>query len=357
VLTSDLDYDLPPERIATHPVSPPDAAKLLVFRRSTKAVSHHHVSDLPALLQRGDLLVRNDTSVLAARLLGHRAHQGESGRGGGKVEGLFVESQANGDWRVLLKAGGRLQVGERIALSPKCSITLVEPDGRGWIVRPSSTQAVSAVLDGCGLTPVPPYILKARRSRGESVPDAQDRQWYETCFADESKRGSVAAPTAGLHITAGVNESLQQAGVATTSVTLHVGEGTFRGVDTDTLEDHAMHSEYFHVEESSMATLRNGPAQGGRVIALGTTTARLLESLPEALPKGPWSGKTDLLIAPGHAWRHVEGLLTNFHLPRSTLLALVGALVGMDVLRSLYETAIQERYRFYSYGDAMLILP
>jgi len=357
VLTSELEYDLPSDRIATHPVSPRDTAKLMVVHRSTGDVSHRRVTDLPSLLQRGDVFVRNVTAVLAARLDGYRARLNGTGRGGGRVEGLFVSCLSGGRWRVLLKTGGRLRAGERVHLSESCSITLLEQAGRAWIVEPSSADDAADLLDGCGLTPVPPYILKARRARGEQVPDVDDRQWYQTCFADRGQRGSVAAPTAGLHVTPGVDLALQAAGIETVSVTLHVGEGTFQGVESADLADHPMHAEQFHVDAAAMGQLREGPGPGGRLVALGTTTARLLESLPEGLPEGPLSASTDLLIAPGHRWRRVEGLLTNFHLPRSTLLALVGAFVGMETLRSLYATAIEERYRFYSYGDAMLILP
>ncbi len=357
VLTSELDYDLPPDRIATRPASPPDTARLMVVHLSQGSISHQTVSALPDLLHAGDLFVRNGTGVLAARLEGRRDTLEGSNRGGGRVEGIFLSTVAQQRWRVLLKAGGRLQAGERVWLSSSLWITLIEPDGRGWIVEPSSPGSASALLQDCGLTPIPPYILKARRDRGESVADAEDRQWYQTCFANSDGGGSVAAPTAGLHLTPAIDNQLGIAGIETATVTLDVGEGTFRGVESLHLEDHAMHSEQFHVGEAAMAQLRQGPAAGGRLIALGTTTTRVLESLPEPLPGGGVSGTTDLLIAPGHRWRRVDGLLTNFHLPRSTLLALVGALVGMDRLHALYATAIEERYRFYSYGDAMLILP
>lgn len=357
MLTSALDYALPPDRIATRPASPRDAARLMVIHLSKDSVSHRTVSDLPTLLHAGDLFVRNGTAVLAARLEGQRDALPGSSRGGGRVEGIFVSSLPGHRWRVLLKAGGRLQVGERIWLSPSLWITLLEADDRGWIVEPSSPGSAAALLQGCGLTPIPPYILKARRDRGEVVADADDRQWYQTCFTNSAGAGSVAAPTAGLHLTPAVDDGLRIAGIETATVTLDVGEGTFRGVETVQLEDHAMHTEQFHVSKAAMAQLRGGPGPGGRVISLGTTTARVLESLPELLPEGSLSGSTNLLIAPGHRWRRVDGLLTNFHLPRSTLLALVGAIVGMDRLHALYKTAIEERYRFYSYGDAMLILP
>jgi len=354
VLTSALEYDLPRELVATRPASPRDAARLLVYRKSDASIMHVHVRDLPGLLERGDLLVRNDTAVLHARLQGQRGLDAH-GRGGGRVDGLYVETIEEGLWLVMLTAGGRLREGECIALGPGLSLELVRKQDRHWVARPSCAASAADMLDGAGYTPLPPYILKARNERGEVVDDADDRQWYRTLFADNAHRGSVAAPTAGLHLTQEVDNALTQRGVDVAHVTLHVGEGTFRGIETDTLEAHAMHSERFSVDSTTVAQLQQ-PRQG-RLIAVGTTTTRLLESLPRSLPAAGISESTDLLIAPGHQWRWVNGLLTNFHLPRSTLLALVGAMVGMDNLRTIYAEALEQRYRFYSYGDAMLILP
>jgi S-adenosylmethionine:tRNA ribosyltransferase-isomerase len=255
----------------------------------------------------------------------------------------------------MLTAGGRLREGETIALGRGLALELVGRQDRRWLARPNCADAATDMLERAGYTPLPPYILKARIERGECVDDAEDRLWYRTLFADDAHRGSVAAPTAGLHLTPSVDSALAKRGVDVAHVTLHVGEGTFRGIETDTLEAHAMHSERFSVNSSTVAQLQL--QRQGRLIAVGTTTTRLLESLPESLPAEGITGSTDLLIAPGHDWRWVDGLLTNFHLPRSTLLALVGAMVGMDNLRTIYAQALEQRYRFYSYGDAMLILP
>ena len=354
VLTAELDYHLPAELVATSPCTPRDGARLLVYRMGDASIEHLHVHDLPDLLGAGDLLVRNDTAVLCARLAGNRAAMAD-GRGGGKVDGLFVEAMADGCWRVMLSAGGRLQPGESIELDDGVHLALVEKVDRDWLVRPSDQAGAERVLQRCGRVPLPPYILKARRDRNEAFDDAQDRDWYRTLYARPEHSGSVAAPTAGLHLTPEVDGALADREVDVTHVTLHVGEGTFKGVTADALEDHHMHAEHWTLGPEAAATL-DAP-RTGRVIAVGTTTTRLLESLPATLPAGGCSGTTDLLIEPGHVWMRVEGLMTNFHLPRSTLLALVGGLVGMPVLHELYALAIAERYRFYSYGDAMLVLP
>ena len=355
MLTSELDYHLPPALIATRPAERRDEARLMVHRRVGDSVEHLLVRDLPDLLREGDLLVRNNTSVLQARLVGHRERDSH-GRGGGRVEGLFVAKADDGLWRVLLSAGGKLQAGELLTIGATLQLELISREGHQWLVRPKGSDQPMAALDAVGFTPLPPYILKARQDRGDVVDDTQDRDWYRTLFADQTQRGSVAAPTAGLHLTPELDAALSRKGIQVAHITLHVGEGTFRGIDADTLEAHAMHSEHYLVDAAAAALL--GAARPpGRLIAVGTTTTRLLESLPLELPSQGCSGSTDLLIAPGHAWRRVEGLLTNFHLPRSTLLALVGAMISMNRLHELYALAMARSYRFYSYGDAMLLLP
>jgi S-adenosylmethionine:tRNA ribosyltransferase-isomerase len=350
-----LDYELPPELIATRPVEPRDKARLLVVRCQCGDIEHASVSDLPDLLDPADLLVRNDTAVLAARLVGARASSGN--RGGGKVEGLFLEADADGIWTVVLTASGTLSEGESIQLTADTSLRLLEKCGRYWRARPEPAGTAVELLTSLGRTPLPPYILKARVSRGEDIDDRSDRQWYRTLFARADRAGSVAAPTAGLHFTDDLQAKIDHRGIRQIAVTLHVGEGTFRPVATPRLEDHQMHSEAWMVDRDAAEAIRRGPAVGGRVIAVGTTTTRVLESLPEALPEGPRCGSTDLLISPGYAFRRVEGLMTNFHLPRSTLLALVAAMTGLDLMHEAYRVAVAERYRFYSYGDAMLVLP
>jgi len=354
----ELQYDLPAELIATRPAEPRCSARMLVVRRGAGQIEHAHVRDLPDFLRPDDLLVRNNTAVLAARLVGRRESDGR--RGGGKIEGLFLES-CGSDWLVLLTQSGKLQTGEQLFLegpdSSQIEIRLVERRGRGWLVRPSEAAPVEALLRAVGRTPLPPYILRARDNRGEHLADELDREWYRTLFADPACYGSVAAPTAGLHFSEDLLGRLRERGVNEASVTLHVGEGTFRPVSAERLEDHDMHSEVWHVDEAALAALRAGPGSQGRLVAVGTTTTRLLESLPDPLPAEPISGETDLLIAPGFRFRRVEALLTNFHLPRSTLLALVGALTGLDLMREAYAQAVANRYRFYSYGDAMLVMP
>jgi S-adenosylmethionine:tRNA ribosyltransferase-isomerase len=354
-----LAYDLPPGLIATRPAEPRDRARMLVVRCQGGTIEHASVHDLPELLEPGDLLVRNDTAVLAARLLGTRASDGS--RGGGRVEGLFLKAHEDGSWTVVLTASGTLGVGEVIELvgpgARHASLRLLEKHGRYWRAAPEPAGEAAELLEALGRTPLPPYILKARRARGEIIDDASDRQWYRTLFARADRAGSVAAPTAGLHLTDQLRARLEQRGVRQAAVTLHVGEGTFRPVTAATLEDHRMHAESWLVEPAGVEAIRRGPGSGGRFLAVGTTTTRLLESLPEDLPDGPLSGSTDLLISPGYSFRRVDGLLTNFHLPRSTLLALVAARTGLELMHEAYRTAVAERYRFYSYGDAMLILP
>ena len=358
-----LDYDLPPELIATRPVEPRDSARMLVVRCEDGSIEHAHVSDLPEFLRSGDLLVRNDTSVIAARLVGRRVVRvGTRGGevGGGRVDGLYLRSVGE-DWLVMLTASGRLAVGERVELeSPDgevVGVELREKFGRAWRIRPECTDTAASVLASLGRTPLPPYILKARARRGEEIEESDDRRWYRTTFANPNQFGSVAAPTAGLHFTDMIREKLRVGGIAETAVTLHVGEGTFRPVTASRLEDHDMHSETWSIDADAAKMLREGPGEGGRVVAVGTTTTRLLESLPDTLPDGPLAGSTELLISPGWSFRRVEGMVTNFHLPRSTLLALVGAKMGIEFMHEAYRVAVAQRYRFYSYGDAMLILP
>ena len=355
MLMDAFDYDLPQDRIATRPCEPRESARLLVHCRSTGTNEHLHVRDLPDVLEQGDLLVRNDTQVVQARLVGTRACTSD-GRGGGKVEGLWVGQDDDGAWRLMLKAGGQLQPGERLSFDGGLQVDLVEPDDRYWRARPVIARDSASQLSEGGRTPLPPYILKARQRRGEVVDDPRDVQWYRTRFASDARAGSVAAPTAGLHLTDAVDASMRDRGVDIACGTLHVGEGTFRPVEADRLADHDMHAEHWSVDDHTMARLHQGP-DGGRLIAVGTTTTRLLESLPETLPEGGCAGSTDLCIAPGHQWRRVQGLLTNFHLPRSTLLALVAALTGLEALHAIYAEAIEREYRFYSYGDAMVVLP
>ena len=360
VRTDELDYELPESLIAQRPVEPRDAARLMVARRGEAAVEHRHVRDLPQILRPGDLLVINDTRVLPARFEGVRL------KTGGKVEALFVETRDDERWQVLLRSGGRLQPGEMIGLTPgsaagehRLELLVQHADG-SWTVKKHSELDTLTLLDRIGSMPLPPYIRRQRQSGSESGGAAErfddlDRERYQTVFAREP--GAVAAPTAGLHFTPGLLQQLTNAGVELAHVTLHVGLGTFAPVRTATLEAHPMHTERFIVPAATLAALAAARAQRRRIIAVGTTAVRALESLPATLPGGgDFRGDTNLLIQPGYRFRWVDGMLTNFHLPRSTLLALVAAHIGLERLMQLYQIAIEHRYRFYSYGDAMLLL-
>ncbi|MFW6059856.1 MAG: tRNA preQ1(34) S-adenosylmethionine ribosyltransferase-isomerase QueA [Phycisphaeraceae bacterium] len=354
--TDVLDYDLPPDRIATRPVEPRDAARLLVADRATGQVSHHHVRDLPALglFEPGDLVVMNRTRVIPAAFEATRRDTG------GRVRGLYLHAPDAQHWRALLEARGRLQPGERLTLDERAALTLIEPVERGeWLLRYEGDESTEALLHRIGQPPLPPYIRKSRRARHEDEVQPDDVQRYNTVYAQEP--GSVAAPTAGLHFTPQLLDALARMGVRCATVTLHVSRGTFEPVRSDTLQQHRMHEEWVHVPRATIAALRETRAANRRILAVGTTTVRALESLPEPIDAiaGDHTAATNLFIHPeaNFTFRFTDRLLTNFHLPRSTLLAMVATLpgVGLDRLKTWYRSAIDEGYRFYSYGDAMLI--
>ncbi|MDX2147178.1 MAG: S-adenosylmethionine:tRNA ribosyltransferase-isomerase [Planctomycetota bacterium] len=461
--TRDLEYHLPPERIAVRPVHPRDSARLMVVRRlvpphaagdgplhEALTIEHRLVRDLPSILRPGDLMIVNATRVLPARFFGRRVGSG------GAVEGLYL---GGGDppatcsaplpprvpfrhWTVLLK-GGHLRPGVRIRLTdgtdrPGClELALLDRDARvagAWTVRVQPIDPLEAsgdqpavlaatlhaspisqvdplasrllgpessdaeILDQFGRTPLPPYIAWARRQLNIAAPDAEDRSLYQTVYAHESLdavqqsrvednpaapavasnsvapgvtdpgaslAGSLAAPTAGLHFTPELLQSLASVGVERDEVVLHVGLGTFKPVDADRLEDHPMHAEWCSMSAATIAGMEARRRAGGRVVAIGTTSVRTLESYAAHLQQAgevPAWLQTRLLISPGHAWRWTDALLTNFHLPRSTLMALVAATLSTDAalgvarLKQIYEIAIRENYRFYSFGDAMIIV-
>lgn len=371
--TAELDYELPRAAIAARAAEPRDSARLLVISRSDPArLEHRHIRDLPELLQPRDLLVFNTSHVLRARLLGHRADSG------GRIEGLYLEDATGSSdperrWQVLLR-GKKLRPGLRVELdrpdgrAGDLSLRILGPgeDGPGsWIVAVEGQSAAgpataSDLLESIGATPLPPYILSARRELGLHIADPEDRRRYQTVYAAPGPgRGSVAAPTAGLHFTPELLARLAQRGIERADVVLHVGAGTFRPVETAMVEDHPMHTEWCSLPGPAREAIRRAP---GRVIAVGTTSARTLETYARAELDGQGlapSIPTRLLITPGFRWQWTDGLLTNFHLPRSTLLAMVAALVpgGAPRLLELYRLALREGYRFYSYGDAMLVLP
>jgi S-adenosylmethionine:tRNA ribosyltransferase-isomerase len=355
VETSSFDFELPAELIAQHPVGPRDRSRLMVVRRVEGRVEHRVFQELPGLLAPGDVLVRNDTRVIPARLEGRREATG------GRWEGLFLRAMDSGDWEVLATTRGKPAPGESVLISADPSggtgdvlrLTLVENRGAGrWAVRPGEGGPPSRLLERYGRVPLPPYIRKGREGPG-------DRQRYQTVFARSP--GSVAAPTAGLHFTEDVFRGLDARGVAVVDLTLHVGPGTFRPIEADRVEDHVMHSEWAELTTEAAAALNARRASGGKVVAVGTTSARVLETAVAHPDNGPnrlraFSGDTSMFIRPGHQFRGTDSLLTNFHLPRSSLIVLVSAFAGVELTRDAYTEAVKERYRFYSYGDAMLIL-
>jgi S-adenosylmethionine:tRNA ribosyltransferase-isomerase len=338
-----VDYDLPPHLIAQEPAPDRDRARLLVVRRNDRSLHHHVFRDLPDLLAPGDLLVLNDTRVLPARLLGRRQ------RTGGKWEGLFLRQTADGLWELLCQTRGRLGEGESILVEPgplRLVLAGRSVEGR-WLARPAEAGDAVELLGRHGHVPLPPYVRKGRAA-------AADRDRYQTVYA--ARPGAVAAPTAGLHFTPAVLERCEQRGIAHTFVTLHVGLGTFQPIQTEDVTRHRMHTEWGEMTAAAADAVKACKACGGRVVAVGTTSVRVLETVAATGPVRAWSGETGLFIYPPYPFRAVDALLTNFHLPRTSLLLLVSALAGVDLTRRAYETAVAAEYRFFSYGDAMLIL-
>jgi S-adenosylmethionine:tRNA ribosyltransferase-isomerase len=337
-----FDFALPPGLIAQHPCERRDQARLIVVHRETGTLAHHTFADLPDLLAPGDLLILNDTRVVPARLLGKRDTTG------GKWEGLFLRALTGGMWELLCQTRGRLTPGETILLDSGLNLQLVEKTNEGhWLVRPGEADDAMLLLQRHGHVPLPPYIRKGKEQPG-------DRERYQTVFARQP--GAVAAPTAGLHFTPEMLSRLKERAIQHAFVTLHVGLGTFQPVQANNFRTHTMHREWGNLPPGTATAIAACKARGGRVVAVGTTSVRVLETVAAAGPLGAWSGETDLYIYPPFTFRAVDALVTNFHLPRSTLLLLVGAFTGVDLLRKAYITAIERYYRFFSYGDAMLIL-
>ena len=344
----DLVYALPEGLIATHPVTPRSSAKLLVVGSAT--LEHKHVIDLPSLLPSNALLVVNETAVLPARFKTIRTDTG------GKGEGLFL-SQEESHWVVMLKSNGKLRDGLVLDLGCDVQLKLLARIGTYWKCACSDKRPADVVLHEVGLTPIPPYILSARGDT--SSIDSHDRANYQTVYARMEQAKSVAAPTAGLHFDDALLEALRMAGIQRVPVTLHVGAGTFKGIETDTIEEHEMHEESWEVRQDTLDAIQEAKRAGRPVIAIGTTSVRTLESLPpmETWPvTGGLAGATRLMITPPYNFKVVDGILTNFHLPKSTLLTLVASMIGIDRLKSAYASAISSGYRFYSYGDAMFFL-
>ena len=334
-----FDYDLPERLIAQTPTAERSDSRLLVVHRQSGRIEHRHFRDLPEYLNAGDLLVRNDTKVLPARLIGNRE------RTGGRWEGLFL-SESAGVWELLAHTRGFVEVGEILmADEGRLRLELVgrTPD-RHWLLQPLAPGSASELLALHGQIPLPPYIRKG-------IAQSEDLERYQTVYA--TRPGSVAAPTAGLHFTPELLRTLLLREVGIADVTLHVGLGTFAPVKVEDPTRHAIHSEWCEVPPSTADAVRNCE---GRVIAVGTTTARTLETAARTQPFAAFRGPTDLFIHPPFEFRTVGGLITNFHLPRTTLLLLVQAFCGSDLLREAYAEAVREEYRFFSYGDAMLLV-
>ncbi|MBC6443157.1 MAG: tRNA preQ1(34) S-adenosylmethionine ribosyltransferase-isomerase QueA [Rhodobacteraceae bacterium] len=346
---SDFDFDLPEELIALRPVRPRPASRLLVA--DGDALSDHHFADLPGLLHPGDRLVLNDTRVLPARLNGHRRRISDHGETFAHVEVTLLSVNGQGDWLVLARPVRRVQVGEQIIFSDDLSAEIRDKSPDGLILRFSLRGAdFDAALSRLGVMPLPPYIA-ARRAA-----DDRDRDDYQTVFA--KKTGAVAAPTAGLHFDGRLLESLSAMGVTLSRLTLHVGTGTFLPVKTEDVTSHRMHAEWGKISGRTARNIAETKAAGGRVIPVGTTALRLLEAAArDTGAVTPWVGKTDIFIRPGFRFHVADALITNFHLPKSTLLILVSALMGRDRIRAIYAHAIARHYRFFSYGDSSLLIP
>ena len=352
-LLSNYDYELPPELIAQNPAAPRDSSKLLVVNSAETGKTipplHHIFRDLSELLKPGDLLVMNNTKVIPARLYGCRST-------GAEVEVLLLEERRHNCWLALVKPGKRFKVGSEIIFTAvddgekqelRATVVESDPETGGRLLQfdlPPEVPLVQ-VLGKFGQIPLPPYITAST---------AADEQ-YQTVYAQE--QGAIAAPTAGLHFTPSLLEKMRNYGINQAFITLHVGIGTFRPVEVKDVTTHVMHKEWIEVSSDTVEQVLATRAAGGRIIAVGTTAVRALEGAAQLGALQPFVGQTNLFIYPGYKWQVVEGLITNFHLPRSSLLMLVSALIGRKKLLDLYEQAIAAQYRFYSFGDAMLILP
>jgi len=351
----DFEYRLPSGLIAQRPLPERDASRLLVVRRADGTAVHHRFRDLRRWLRSGDVLVLNDTQVTPARLYGRRRGPACRPGGGGKAEVLLIEEESLNRWWVLAKPGQRLPVGRRLTFPEGVDACVVDRgDGGRRLLQFEGVGDVRSELSRVGVMPLPPYVK--RSGGGDRGPeDAMDRERYQTVYAREA--GSIAAPTAGLHFTRELLQDLEWEGVHVTFLTLHVGVGTFTPVTVERIAEHRMAPEQYYISERAATAIKGAKAQGRRVVAVGTTTTRALEDV--ALDGGEvraGAGTASLFIRPGHPFRVVDALLTNFHLPRSTLLILVCAFAGRDLIRTAYAEAVREHYRFYSYGDAMLIV-
>ena len=335
----DFDYYLPEELIAQTPLAQRDASRLMVLPRQQGACSHRHFFELPSLLRKGDLLVFNDTRVIPARLHGRKRDTGA------KVEVFLLKRLDLDRWETLVRPGRKLRPGTEVVFSDELSAVIEDTtEFGGRIVRFCWQGVFEEILQRLGEVPLPPYIH-------EKLPDPER---YQTVYAREN--GSAAAPTAGLHFTPELLSQVREQGIQTAYVTLHVGLGTFRPVAVKSIQDHVMHSEQYAISAETAALVNETRRQGGRVIAVGTTAVRTLETAGQSGQLQPCSGFTNIFIYPGYEYKIIDGLITNFHLPKSTLLMLVSALAGRERVLAAYKEAVEQRYRFFSFGDAMFIL-
>ena len=347
--TENLNYYLPPELIAQRPCPIRSSSRLLVLKRSTGNTIDSRFSSVGDFLSPGDCLVLNDTKVVPARFFALKTT-------GGKLEGLFLGQNSDNNWIVMIKGVRRLKAGEIIILKDRqktdfCEAELLEKQARGRCLLRLKTEAdTEAVLEAVGYPPLPPYI-----KRDDDPALAQiDELRYQTVYA--RKNGAVAAPTAGLHFTEPLIEELLQAGINFAYITLHVGAGTFKPVTAEDIDDHQIHQEQFSIDKENARIINTAKNQGGRIIPVGTTSTRTLETIAAGAQIEAATGSTDLFIKPGYKFEITDAMITNFHLPKSTLLALVGAFAGLENILAAYNHAILQQYRFYSYGDAMLII-
>ncbi len=346
---SDFDFDLPDELIATRPARPRSSARMLVA--TPDQITDAHARDLPGFLRPGDRLVLNDTRVIPARLSGLRHRGGPAGPTAARIEVTLLEPAPDGAWEALVKPLKKIRDGETVVFSEALTAqVLSRADGQARLVFNLAGDDFDAALAQAGAMPLPPYIASKRPA------DARDKDDYQTVFA--RRPGAVAAPTASLHFDAPLLKALADMGVGFTHVTLHVGAGTFLPVKVEDVTRHRMHAEWGEISQKAADEIAETQRAGGRIIPVGTTALRLIETAAQGTGHiAPWQGETDIFIYPGFEFRVADALMTNFHLPRSTLMMLVSAFMGSDRIRQIYAHAIDRRYRFFSYGDASLLLP
>jgi len=347
--TEKLNYFLPPELISQHPLPVRSKSRLLVLNRNSREIIDSRFDKIGDFLLLGDCLVLNDTKVLPARFFARSAT-------GGKLEGLFLAENADRTWDIMLKGTRKVKPGELLSLKDKqktdfCKAVLLEKQAQGrCLLRLNIEADVETILDKIGFPPLPPYI-----KRDDNLAVAKmDKLWYQTVYARHT--GAIAAPTAGLHFTDNLIKRLKWTGICFAYITLHVGTGTFKPITAENLEDHRINQEQFSIDEENARIINAAKSKGGRIIPVGTTSTRALETVVEGSRVKAATGTTSLFIKPGYKFKITDAMITNFHLPKSTLLALVAAFAGLEKILTAYRHAIQQRYRFYSYGDAMLII-